>query len=86
MKSRDIAETAAPAQAVASPEYDNLFKLLLIGDSGVGKSCLLLRSADGAFTESCLGTIGVDSGQNNQVADLGHCGSVAFPDHYEQLL
>ena len=24
-------------------EYDYLFKLLLIGDSGVGKSCLLLR-------------------------------------------
>ncbi|XP_020642829.1 ras-related protein Rab-1A isoform X3 [Pogona vitticeps] len=28
-----------------SPEYDYLFKLLLIGDSGVGKSCLLLRFA-----------------------------------------
>ncbi|KAB2089587.1 hypothetical protein ES319_A03G072100v1 [Gossypium barbadense] len=26
-------------------EYDYLFKLLLIGDSGVGKSCLLLRFA-----------------------------------------
>ncbi|XP_013597716.1 PREDICTED: ras-related protein RABD2b-like isoform X1 [Brassica oleracea var. oleracea] len=28
-----------------NPEYDYLFKLLLIGDSGVGKSCLLLRVA-----------------------------------------
>ncbi|URE19494.1 GTP-binding protein [Musa troglodytarum] len=28
-----------------NPEYDYLFKLLLIGDSGVGKSCLLLRFA-----------------------------------------
>ncbi|KAH7302370.1 hypothetical protein KP509_23G069500 [Ceratopteris richardii] len=27
-----------------NPEYDYLFKLLLIGDSGVGKSCLLLRT------------------------------------------
>ncbi|TYH83796.1 hypothetical protein ES332_D02G156000v1 [Gossypium tomentosum] len=26
-----------------NPECDYLFKLLLIGDSGVGKSCLLLR-------------------------------------------
>uniref|UniRef100_A0A8C5ZXQ7 small monomeric GTPase n=1 Tax=Marmota marmota marmota TaxID=9994 RepID=A0A8C5ZXQ7_MARMA len=26
-----------------NPEYDYLFKLLLIGHSGVGKSCLLLR-------------------------------------------
>ena len=24
-----------------NPEYDHLFKLLLIGDSGVGKSCTL---------------------------------------------
>ena len=29
-----------------NPEYDYLFKLLLIGDSGVGKSCLLLRWSD----------------------------------------
>uniref|UniRef100_A0A671RKJ8 Ras-related protein Rab-1A-like n=1 Tax=Sinocyclocheilus anshuiensis TaxID=1608454 RepID=A0A671RKJ8_9TELE len=28
-----------------NPEYDYLFKLLLIGDSGVGKSCILLRFA-----------------------------------------
>ena len=27
-------------------EYDHLFKILLIGDSGVGKSCLLSRYAD----------------------------------------
>lgn len=26
-------------------DYDHLFKLVLIGDSGVGKSCLLLRFA-----------------------------------------
>ena len=26
-------------------DYDYLFKLVLIGDSGVGKSCLLLRFA-----------------------------------------
>ncbi|KAI0823868.1 GTP-binding protein ypt1 [Trametes gibbosa] len=40
--------------------YDYLFKLLLIGDSGVGKSCLLLRFAEDAFTDSYLSTIGVD--------------------------
>ena len=41
-------------------EYDYLFKLLIIGDSGVGKSCLLLRFADGTYTDSYISTIGVD--------------------------
>ncbi|KAF4738695.1 hypothetical protein FOZ62_009338, partial [Perkinsus olseni] len=40
------------------PNYDHLFKLLIIGDSGVGKSCLLLRFCDDEFNEKQLATIG----------------------------
>ncbi|XP_019188540.1 PREDICTED: ras-related protein RIC1-like [Ipomoea nil] len=43
-----------------NPDYDYLFKLLLIGDSGVGKSCLLLRFADNTYLDSYISTIGVD--------------------------
>ncbi|KAF6981734.1 hypothetical protein CFC21_000192 [Triticum aestivum] len=45
---------------MSSSEYDYLFKLLLIGDSSVGKSCLLLRFADDAYVDTYISTIGVD--------------------------
>ncbi|KAM9992906.1 hypothetical protein ACTFIY_010360 [Dictyostelium cf. discoideum] len=43
-----------------SAAYDYLIKLLLIGDSGVGKSCLLLRFSEDSFTPSFITTIGID--------------------------
>lgn len=39
---------------------DHLFKLVLIGDSSVGKSSILLRFADDKFNDNYLSTIGVD--------------------------
>ena len=41
-------------------DYDHLFKVLLIGDSGVGKSCILIRFTDDTFDENQQSTIGVD--------------------------
>lgn len=40
--------------------YDHLIKLLVIGDSGVGKSCMLLRFVEDNFTPSFITTIGID--------------------------
>jgi Ras-related protein Rab-1A len=39
---------------------NELFKLVIIGDSGVGKSSLLLRFADDQYSDSFISTIGVD--------------------------
>jgi Ras-related protein Rab-8A len=51
---------AAGGGARGRANYDELIKLLLIGDSGVGKSCLLLRFSDDTFTTSFITTIGID--------------------------
>jgi len=45
---------------MAAKDYDHLFKLLIIGDSGVGKSSLLVRFADNHFSGNYITTIGVD--------------------------
>lgn len=39
-------------------KYDFLFKLLLIGDSGVGKTCLIIRFAEDNFNSTYISTIG----------------------------
>lgn len=41
-------------------EYDYCFELVSMGDSGVGKSCLLLRFRDGTYSEGYTSTIGND--------------------------
>ena len=43
-----------------SCDWDHIFKVLLIGDAGVGKSSMLLRFTDDAFEEQMASTIGVD--------------------------
>ena len=41
-------------------EYDYLFKSIVVGDGGVGKTALTLRFSKGFFTEDYKMTIGVD--------------------------
>jgi Ras-related protein Rab-1A len=40
--------------------YDYLFKIIIIGDSGIGKSAILFRFADDMYNDSYISTIGVD--------------------------
>ena len=47
---------------MAKKTYDLLFKLLLIGDSGVGKTCVLFRFSDDAFNTTFISTIGEFTG------------------------
>lgn len=42
-----------------STEYDYLAKVIIIGNSNVGKSALLFRYCEGTFNESYKATIGV---------------------------
>ena len=41
-------------------DYDYLFKVLLLGDSGTGKSSLILRYTENTFNSSLVSSIGVD--------------------------
>jgi Ras-related protein Rab-1A len=43
-----------------SLDYDYLLKIIVIGDSGIGKSCILTRFADGEYNPNYITTIGVD--------------------------
>lgn len=55
-------------------EYDHSFKVVLIGDTSVGKSSLLVRFADDQFSETYVTTIGVDfvsiNSKLNYIRDL----------------
>jgi GTPase SAR1 family protein len=41
-------------------DYDCLFKIIILGDSGVGKTAILNRFSDDSFTETYSTTVGID--------------------------
>jgi septin family protein len=87
---------------IKSRHFDYTFKIVLIGDSGVGKSCILLRFADDLFNENFYATIGVDFRFKNVEIDgknvklqivnicsnnlVGHCWPGKVQNYHECLL
>ena len=53
-------DRGVPGGCCVCRRSDFLYKLLMIGDSGVGKSSLLLRFASDQFEESYMTTVGLD--------------------------
>ena len=50
-------------------EYDYLFKTVIVGDYGVGKTCLNHRVSDDTFGEVYLSNIGIDFHTRTIVVD-----------------
>jgi small GTP-binding protein len=45
---------------IKTGKYDACFKIIIIGNSGVGKTCILRRYVDNQFSQSFITTIGID--------------------------
>ena len=54
---------------IINQDYDYLIKVLLLGDSGTGKSSLILRYTDDSFNGSLVSSIGVDFKVKQQIID-----------------
>ena len=64
--------------AKVEPPHDYRFKILLVGESGVGKTCLLQRFTEETFKKSYTATIGEWGGS-------GCCVCLSFIEVASQL-
>ncbi|KAL2092063.1 hypothetical protein ACEWY4_011861 [Coilia grayii] len=55
-----MAMTQDGKQEGSDQNFDYMFKLLIIGNSSVGKTSFLFRYADDAFTSAFVSTVGID--------------------------
>lgn len=55
-----MAVTQDGKQEGSDQNFDYMFKLLIIGNSSVGKTSFLFRYADDAFTSAFVSTVGID--------------------------
>jgi len=67
-------------------DYDVLLKCLLVGDSQVGKSSMLLQYSDKKFSQNTISTIGLDlkikdeqiNGKNVRIQIWGSLSKIFF--------
>ena len=52
------------------PNFDYMYKILIVGNSGVGKTAFLVRYCDETFSPSFVATVGIDF----KVKTLFRCG------------
>nr|XP_019939412.1 PREDICTED: ras-related protein Rab-3D-like [Paralichthys olivaceus] len=52
--------TSPEQKDAADQNFDYMFKLLIIGNSSVGKTSFLFRYADDSFTSAFVSTVGID--------------------------
>ena len=57
-KKKDTAEFPDESTPKEGPDY--LFKIIVVGDPGVGKTAITVRYTDSTFTRSYIATIGVN--------------------------
>lgn len=55
--------------SVSDEQFDYLFKIVLIGDCGTGKTCIVQRLKSGNFIERHGNTIGVDFSMKTLIVD-----------------
>ena len=61
IRDRASAQDARAGQKDSSDQnFDYMFKLLIIGNSSVGKTSFLFRYADDTFTPAFVSTVGID--------------------------
>ena len=53
-----LCKTSEVTKSAMAKRYDVLLRLLLVGDTGVGKTCLICRYAQDDFNQNHITTIG----------------------------
>lgn len=55
-----VTDSKAGVKDASDQNFDYMFKLLIIGNSSVGKTSFLFRYADDTFTPAFVSTVGID--------------------------